>query len=166
MSDGEINLALLQYKSEVGSGIKNPGEFVGIHHFGFQCDDLEQQQKQIEKAGGNFFFDLGDPDDDDFERKFRDPNGIIFDINWKGWTMTTGKVKTKSAAAGKKVGKKTSKARQDRQERPEEITPIRTGGRPSSVALNFCQRLWRWMRSSRRCRASCPRRRSRAPPAE
>ncbi|MGZ3294105.1 MAG: VOC family protein, partial [Xanthobacteraceae bacterium] len=45
MSDGEINLALLQYKSEVGSGIKNPSEFVGIHHFGFQCDDLEQQQK-------------------------------------------------------------------------------------------------------------------------
>ena len=109
MSDGEINLALLQYKSEVGSGIKNPSEFVGIHHFGFQCEDLEQQQKQIEKAGGTFFFDLGDPDDDDFERKFRDPNGIIFDINWKGWTMTTGKVKTKSAAAGKKVGKKTSK---------------------------------------------------------
>jgi len=29
MSDGEINLALLQYKSEVGSGIKKPGEFVG-----------------------------------------------------------------------------------------------------------------------------------------
>jgi catechol 2,3-dioxygenase-like lactoylglutathione lyase family enzyme len=109
MSDGEINPALLQYKSEVGSGIKKPGEFVGIHHFGFQCDDLEQQQKQIEKAGGKFFFDLGDPDDDDFERKFRDPNGIIFDINWKGWSMTAGKVKAKSAAARKKVGKKTGK---------------------------------------------------------
>ena len=114
MSDGEINLALLQYKSEVGSGLKNPNEFVGIHHFGFQCDDLEKQQKQIEKAGGKFFFDLGDPDDDDFERKFRDPNGIIFDINWKGWTMTSGKVKKakgklRAAAARKKVGKKTSK---------------------------------------------------------
>jgi catechol 2,3-dioxygenase-like lactoylglutathione lyase family enzyme len=34
MSDGEINLALLQYKSEVGSGLKNPAGFVGIHHFG------------------------------------------------------------------------------------------------------------------------------------
>ena len=52
MSDGEVNLALLQYKSEVGSGLTNPNEFVGIHHFGFQCDDLEKQQKQIEKAGG------------------------------------------------------------------------------------------------------------------
>jgi catechol 2,3-dioxygenase-like lactoylglutathione lyase family enzyme len=101
MSDGEINLALLQYKSEVGSGLKKPGEFVGIHHFGFQCDDLEAQQKQIEKAGGKFFFDLGDPDDDDFERKFKDPNGIIFDINWKGWTLTAGKVAGKSKSKSK-----------------------------------------------------------------
>ena len=98
MSDGEVNLALLQYKSSVGSGI-DPGKFVGIHHFGFQCDDLEAQQKRIESAGGKFFFDLGDPDDDDFERKFRDPNGIIFDINWKGWTMTSGKVKAKKTPA-------------------------------------------------------------------
>ena len=48
----------------------------------------------------------GSEEPDDFERKFRDPNGIIFDINWKGWTMTTGKVK--SAAARKKIGKKVS----------------------------------------------------------
>jgi catechol 2,3-dioxygenase-like lactoylglutathione lyase family enzyme len=96
MSDGEVNLALLQYKSEVGSGI-DPSKFVGIHHFGFQCDDLPKQQKRIEAAGGKFFFDLGDPDDDDFERKFKDPNGIIFDINWKGWTMTSSKVKAKKA---------------------------------------------------------------------
>src|SRR5215468_4869657 len=107
MSDGEINLALLQYKSEVGSGLKDPSEFVGIHHFGFQCDDLAAQQKQIEAAGGKFFFDLGDPDDDDFERKFKDPNGIIFDLNWKGWTMTAGKVKPKvRTKASSKVKRK------------------------------------------------------------
>jgi catechol 2,3-dioxygenase-like lactoylglutathione lyase family enzyme len=112
MSDGEINLALLQYKSEVGSGLKDPNEFVGIHHFGFQCDDLEAQQKKIEAAGGKFFFDLGDPDDDDFERKFRDPNGIIFDVNWKGWTMTSSKVAARPArarAATKKAAVKRSK---------------------------------------------------------
>ncbi len=108
LSDGEVNLALLQYKSDVGSGV-DPSKFVGIHHFGFQCDDLEKQQVQIEKAGGKFFFDLGDPDDDDFERKFRDPNGIIFDINWKGWSLTSSKVKARTAAARKKVSKKTAK---------------------------------------------------------
>ena len=109
MSDGEVNLALLQYKSEVGSGLKDPNEFVGIHHFGFQCDDFEAQQKRIEKAGGEFFFDLGDPDDDDFERKFKDPNGIIFDLNWKGWTMTSSKVKPKPS--GKLKQKPASKTK-------------------------------------------------------
>jgi catechol 2,3-dioxygenase-like lactoylglutathione lyase family enzyme len=93
MSDGEVNLALLQYKGETGSGLKDAKNFVGLHHFGFQVDDLPAQQEQIEKAGGQFFFDLGDPDDDDFERKFRDPNGIIFDINHKGWAMTSSKKK-------------------------------------------------------------------------
>jgi catechol 2,3-dioxygenase-like lactoylglutathione lyase family enzyme len=106
MSDGEINLALLQYKSEVGSGLTNSSEFVGIHHFGFQCDDLEEQQKKIEAAGGEFFFDLGDPDDDDFERKFRDPNGIIFDINWRGWAMTATKVSAPEAATEKSAENK------------------------------------------------------------
>jgi catechol 2,3-dioxygenase-like lactoylglutathione lyase family enzyme len=106
MSDGEVNLALLQYKSEVGSGLKDPNAFVGVHHFGFQCDDLEQQQARIEAAGGEFFYDLGDPDDDDFERKFKDPNGIIFDINWKGWSMTAGKLSKKQQA--RKASKKAS----------------------------------------------------------
>ena len=91
MSDGEVNLALLQYKSEVGSGV--PQGWTGIHHFGFQCDDLPAQQKQIEKAGGKFFFDLGEPEDEGFERKFKDPDGIVFDINWKGWQLTKDKVK-------------------------------------------------------------------------
>jgi len=115
MSDGEVNLALLQYKSEVGSGVA-PG-WTGIHHFGFQCDDLPAQQKKIEKAGGKFFFDLNKPEDEGFERKFKDPNGIVFDINWKGWPLTKDKIKNavgglrpaKLAAARKKVAKKTSK---------------------------------------------------------
>ena len=47
MSDGEVNLALLQYKSEVGSGV--PKGFVGIHHFGFQCDDLPAQQNRSKR---------------------------------------------------------------------------------------------------------------------
>jgi catechol 2,3-dioxygenase-like lactoylglutathione lyase family enzyme len=88
MSDGEINLALLQYKSEVGSGLKDPQDFVGIHHFGFQVDDLKQGQ---EAAGGKFFFDLGEEGEEGFERKFKDPNGIIFDINDTGWALTSSK---------------------------------------------------------------------------
>jgi predicted enzyme related to lactoylglutathione lyase len=122
MSDGEVNLALLQYKSEAGSGLKDAADFVGIHHFGFQCDDFDAQQRRIEQAGGKFFYDLNDPDDDNFERKFKDPNGIIFDLNWKGWVLTSSRntkaepnaksrPKLKSAAARAKTSKKAGKAR-------------------------------------------------------
>jgi predicted enzyme related to lactoylglutathione lyase len=97
MSDGEVNLALLQYKSEVGSGLKEPSSFVGLHHFGFQADDLAEQQAAIEAAGGEFFFDLGEEGDEGFERKFKDPNGIIFDVNDTGWTMTSSKKPSKQS---------------------------------------------------------------------
>lgn len=92
LSDGTINLALLNYKGERGSGLKDAKNFVGPHHFGFQVDDLADAQKRIEAAGGTFFFDLGkDAEKENFERKFKDPDGIIFDISKSGWQGTKGK---------------------------------------------------------------------------
>ena len=90
LSDGVINLALLKYKGETGSGLKDAAGFVGAHHFGFQVDDLAETQKRIEAAGGRFFFDLGDAEKENFERKFKDPDGVIFDISRKGWQGTHG----------------------------------------------------------------------------
>jgi len=89
LSDGTINLALLNYFGERGSGLDNAKNFVGAHHFGFQVDDIAETQKRIEAAGGSFFFDLGkDQEKENFERKFKDPDGIIFDISKKGWLGT------------------------------------------------------------------------------
>ena len=51
LSDGVINLALLKYKGESGSGLKDVANFVGAHHFGFQVDDLEAAKQRIEAAG-------------------------------------------------------------------------------------------------------------------
>jgi catechol 2,3-dioxygenase-like lactoylglutathione lyase family enzyme len=87
LSDGVINLALLNYKGKTGSD--NASSFVGAHHFGFQVDDLEDTQQRIEANGGTFFFDLGnDAQKENFERKFKDPDGVIFDISQKGWVGT------------------------------------------------------------------------------
>jgi catechol 2,3-dioxygenase-like lactoylglutathione lyase family enzyme len=89
LSDGVINLALLNYKGKTGSGLDNASSFVGAHHFGFQVDDLEDTQQRIEANGGTFFFDLGkDAEKENFERKFKDPDGVIFDISQKGWVGT------------------------------------------------------------------------------
>lgn len=88
LSDGVVNLALLQYKGKTGSGLEDAAGFSGPHHFGFVVDDLAEARKDIEAAGGEFFFDLGKEGEEGFERKFRDPDGIIFDINTDGWPLT------------------------------------------------------------------------------
>jgi predicted enzyme related to lactoylglutathione lyase len=91
MSDGVINLALLNFSTDAGSkasDLKNPKGFVGAHHFGFQVDDVGETQKRIEANGGKFFFDLGDERHGNFERKFKDPDGVIFDISKDGWQGT------------------------------------------------------------------------------
>jgi catechol 2,3-dioxygenase-like lactoylglutathione lyase family enzyme len=93
MSDGVINLALLNFKGKEGSRASDLPEgssFAGAHHFGFQVDDLAAAQKRIEAHGGKFFFDLGDERLGNFERKFKDPDGIIFDISEHGWQGTDG----------------------------------------------------------------------------
>jgi len=90
MTDGVINLALLNFKGNQGHGLANPETFVGAHHFGFQVDDLAETQRRIEAAGGKFFFDLGDERHGNFERKFKDPDGVIFDISRNGWVGTDG----------------------------------------------------------------------------
>jgi predicted enzyme related to lactoylglutathione lyase len=86
LSDGVVNLALLSYKNDASAGRANAAQFSGPHHFGFVVDDLEAAQSRIEAAGGTFFFKLGDDAErSNFELKFKDPEGIIFDISKKGW---------------------------------------------------------------------------------
>lgn len=90
LSDGVINLALLNYFGKRGSGLDDARSYIGAHHFGFQVDDLAETQKRIEALGGKFFFDLGnDAEKENFERKFKDPDGVIFDISKKGWQGTS-----------------------------------------------------------------------------
>jgi len=88
MSDGVINLALLNFSSTKGNDLKSPIGHVGANHFGFQVDDLAETQKKIEAMGGKFFFDLGDARKGNFERKFKDPDGVVFDISEHGWVGT------------------------------------------------------------------------------
>ena len=89
LSDGVINLALLNYFGKRGSGLDDAKSYIGAHHFGFQVDDLAETQKRIEALGGKFFFDLGnDAEKENFERKFKDPDGVIFDISKHGWQGT------------------------------------------------------------------------------
>lgn len=89
LSDGTFNLALLNYKTDGAAGEERGRKYVGTHHFGFIVDDLDEARREIEANGGVFFLDL--PEHKDtlyYEQKYRDPNGIIFDISQQGWVGT------------------------------------------------------------------------------
>lgn len=76
LSDGVVNLALLKLKGT---------DFVGTHHFGFIVDDTEEMGERIKKAGGEFLFGLGEPGRSNAELKYKDPQGVVFDISKSGW---------------------------------------------------------------------------------
>ena len=85
LSDGVINLALLHYKTEEYAGERGC-DFVGLHHFGFLVDDVAASRKVVEAAGAKHW--MGEPVDGSgfYEVKYRDPDGIVFDITANGWS--------------------------------------------------------------------------------
>jgi catechol 2,3-dioxygenase-like lactoylglutathione lyase family enzyme len=91
LSDGVVNLALLNYYGDKGAAVEGAAGSSGSDHFGIQVDDLAATQALIESAGGSFYFDLGDERKGNFERKFKDPDGTVFDISHHGWLGTDGR---------------------------------------------------------------------------
>jgi catechol 2,3-dioxygenase-like lactoylglutathione lyase family enzyme len=86
LSDGYINIALLKYHSNEAAGVSGGKDFVGMHHFGFHVESAEAAKGSVERNGGSFFMDLPALKDTlYYEEKYRDPDGIIFDISQNGW---------------------------------------------------------------------------------
>lgn len=85
LTDGVMNLAVLSYASVNRPGSPTADGRLGIHHFGFRVDDMKGTEALINASGGQYCFDFGDPKGMNFERKFTDPEGILFDISEKGW---------------------------------------------------------------------------------
>jgi lactoylglutathione lyase len=77
LSDGTVNLALLKRESEK--------ERVGIYHFGMWVDDLDSSEKRVLAAGGQYLAGRPTSPNSFYEAKYRDPNGIVFDLTHTGW---------------------------------------------------------------------------------
>ena len=89
MSDGTVSLALLKYKDDKWAGERYGKDFLGVHHVGFWVEDLEEAEKKAIEAGAKFFADLPvEKESLYYEKKFQDPDGIIFDMTPNGWIGT------------------------------------------------------------------------------
>lgn len=100
VTDGTMNVALLKYPGDILG--RAPGEkFFGVTHFGMWVDDLDEAAKKAENAGSTHLAGAGNKDAGVFyEVKYKDPNGVVFDLTHSGWK---GAVKEVVPAVGGKI---------------------------------------------------------------
>jgi len=98
LSDGDINLAILNFKNDAVAGVERGKEWSGIHHIGFQVENLAEITERLKNAGAqprediNQALGVGDAGHRyaNVEVKYRGPDGVTVDVSETGWVGTSG----------------------------------------------------------------------------
>lgn len=86
LTDGVMNVALLNFGEEPVPGFETQKDYEGIIHFGMWVDDTDQVDKLIKNAGGSYMTGRFEKDPNVFyEVKYKTPEGIVFDVTANGW---------------------------------------------------------------------------------
>ena len=96
LSDGYINLAILNWKTEKDADVgPNGPNYNGIHHIGFQVDDLDEACQKMEQARGKQVTSREGLDTSmaptgprNFEMKWAGPDEVVLDISYTGWATS------------------------------------------------------------------------------
>ena len=96
LTDGYIHVAVLKHKDERAPDMGAHGpNFSGIHHFGFEVDDLDEASRKLEAAHGQRLTAKDESDaamrdgvHANFEMKWAGPDGVVMDISHTGWEGT------------------------------------------------------------------------------
>ena len=96
LSDGDINLAVLNFKNDQAAGIERGKRFTGIHHIGFEVEDMATIAEKLAAAGStrrddvNQALGVGDGHrKHNVEVKYTSPDGIMIDVSETGWVGTS-----------------------------------------------------------------------------
>jgi hypothetical protein len=97
LTDGYINLAILNYKTEKDADVGAHGpNFSGIHHFGFEVENLDEACAKLEAAQGQRLTQKDNLDTmvapgshRNFEMKWAGPDGVVLDVSHTGWDGTS-----------------------------------------------------------------------------
>lgn len=97
LSDGSINLAILRFKNETVAGELGM-QYEGLHHIGFQVEDLEATDTKLRKANSPPMEDINaalkigrsDSHGKNVELKYEGPDGLMIDVSQQGWVGTDG----------------------------------------------------------------------------
>ena len=86
MTDGVMNVALLDFGEEPTPGFEDQPDYEGIIHFGMWVDDTKATDEAIKKAGGSWMTGRFEKNPNVFyEVKYKTPEGIVFDVTANGW---------------------------------------------------------------------------------
>ena len=76
LSDGVVSLVIIHPSNHNMKG----DDRRGLHHIGFLVDDIEAESARVEANGAQFHGGISAERGAVGERKYRDPNGQIFDL--------------------------------------------------------------------------------------
>ena len=87
LSDGTVNLTLLNFPTDAAAGDERGCDFVGLHHIGVWVEDLGEAAEQVKQAGGTFqSMEGAEMPIEHAEHKYRDPCGVVIDVSTRGWS--------------------------------------------------------------------------------
>ena len=96
LSDGSLNLAILRFKNDAVAG--DSGRLQnGLHHIGFQVDDLEATDGKLRKASSRPMDEVNSAlkrgmgnghGGRNVEMKYSGPDGVMIDVSQCGWVGT------------------------------------------------------------------------------
>jgi catechol 2,3-dioxygenase-like lactoylglutathione lyase family enzyme len=97
LSDGDLNLAILNFKNDAVAGAERGKAWSGIHHIGFQVESLEEIAKKLDAAGSSPRADVnqalgvghGQRSGGNVEVKYSGPDGVMVDVSETGWVGTS-----------------------------------------------------------------------------
>ena len=98
LTDGDLNLAILNFKNDAVAGVERGKDWNGIHHIGFQVESPEAIAERLAAAGSeprddvNKALGVGDHGHRyaNVEVKYSGPDGVMLDVSESGWVGTTG----------------------------------------------------------------------------
>ena len=86
LTDGVMNVALLNFADEPVPGFETQKDYEGIIHFGMWVDSVDEIDGKVKAAGGSYMTGRKETNPNVFyEVKYKTPEGIVFDVTENGW---------------------------------------------------------------------------------
>ncbi|MXY44629.1 MAG: VOC family protein [Dehalococcoidia bacterium] len=104
LTDGDISIAILKFKNETLAGLDYGVEYSGLHHIGFQVDDLSDADARLQAAEVEPSSDINSVRRSEMGEghggrnvalNYAGPDGVLIDVSQIGWV----------GAGAKKAGK-------------------------------------------------------------